>query len=335
MLTAKTELTRGVTVTYLRIATSRGCQWMRCSGFRDLTEPSMAAREPESLEAAPSGRLAAKHRPQWFAPASSRSLCKPLLWIALAAATCVFLAGVSVRFIDRPVATWVHAHLGDTRFGLFKAYYDGHLLVIGPFSLMAGPAQVLVPLATLVFAILAAAAAAGWRPNMLGRIVLALSLSVLVAVEINSLIKSVFGRTWPESWLGDNPSWIRDGVFGFFPFHGGPGWGSFPSGHTTVITTPAALLWVVWPELRIVWGTMVAVVIAGLVGANYHFVSDIIGGLYLGTAIGLGIAGLMLPPKDRLNSSILSNLAPGDKLAPLTEVTSPAIDSSRPPPGQA
>jgi hypothetical protein len=40
-----------------------------------------------------------------------------------------------------------------------------------------------------------------------------------------------FGRTWPESWLGDNPSWIRDDVFGFFPFHGGRGWESFPSGH--------------------------------------------------------------------------------------------------------
>jgi membrane-associated phospholipid phosphatase len=193
---------------------------------------------------------------------------------------------------------------------LFKASYDGHLLVIGPFSLMASPAQALGPFAVFVLAILAVAAAAGWGPKMRGRIVLALILSIFAAMEINSVAKSVFGRTWPESWLGDNPSWIRDGVFGFFLFHGGPGWASFPSGHTTVITTPATLLWIVWPELRIVWATTVAVVIAGLIGANYHFVSDIIGGLFLGAAIGLGIARLMLSPKDRLNWSTLWNMTP-------------------------
>ncbi len=101
--------------------------------------------------------------------------------------------------------------------------------------------------------------------------------------------------------MGDNLSWIRDGVFGFFPFHQGPGWGSFPSGHTAVITTTATILWLVWPELRIVW--VVASVVVGLIGANYHFVSDIIGGLYLGVAIGLGMAALTLSPNDRLLSS--------------------------------
>ncbi len=42
------------------------------------------------------------------------------------------------------------------------------------------------------------------------------------------------------------------------------------------------------------------VVVAGLIGGNYHFVSDIIGGLLLGVAIGLGVAGLVLSPKDRV-----------------------------------
>jgi hypothetical protein len=59
----------------------------------------------------------------------------------------------------------------------------------------------------------------------------------------------------------------------------------------------------VWPELRVVWVLLVAIVVIGLIGANYHFVSDIIGGLYLGVAIGLGIAGLMLSPSDCLVST--------------------------------
>jgi membrane-associated phospholipid phosphatase len=165
---------------------------------------------------------------------------------------------------------------------------------------MAAPAQALESLAVFVFAILAVAASTGWRPGIRARIILALCLAVFVVLGITSVAKGIFGRTWPESWLGDNPSWIRDGVFGFFPFHQGAGWGSFPSGHTAVITTTATILWVVWPKLRIVWAALVAIVAVGLVGANYHFVSDIIGGLYIGVAVGLGMAELMLSPNDRL-----------------------------------
>jgi membrane-associated phospholipid phosphatase len=248
----------------------------------------------------PPGVLASLRRLQEFALTLPWSLPKPLRWIIGAAASCAILVIAAAQLVDRPVATWVHEHLGDERFGLFSANYDGHLLTVGPFGLMAGPAQALGPVAAVVLGCLAVAAAAGWRPEMRGRIVLMLCLSILVAMEINAQAKSLFGRTWPESWLGDNPSWIRDSVFGFFPFHGGTGWGSFPSGHTTIVTTPATVLWFVSPELRVVWATMVAVVVAGLIGGNYHFVSDIVGGLYLGVGTGIGMRALMLSPLDRL-----------------------------------
>ena len=177
----------------------------------------MAYRESGSLEGAQPSGLTAKRQPSILVPDARRSFRKPLGRIVSAALTCAVLVGVSVRFIDRPVATWVHAHLGDTRFDWFKAHYDGHLLSIGPFGLMAGPSQALGPVAVLVLAILAVAGAAGWRPKMRGRIIVALTMSVFAAMQINSIVKTVFGRTWPESWLGSNPSWIRDGVFGFFP----------------------------------------------------------------------------------------------------------------------
>jgi membrane-associated phospholipid phosphatase len=265
----------------------------------------MSYREAASLEGAPRGVLPAKR-----ASTLPRSLNKPLRWILGAAAACTLLVAVSVQLIDRPVATWVHQHLGDARFDWFKAHYEGQLLPVGPFSIMAGPAQALGPLAVVAFAVLAVAAVAGWRPQMRGRIILALTLAVFAALQVNRLMKSMFGRTWPESWLGDNPSWIRDGVFGFSFLHGGSGWGSFPSGHTAVITAPATILWIVWPELRGVWAAMVAIVIVGLIGGNYHFVSDIIGGLFLGAAVGLGIARLVLSPKDRLDRSVLRHRAP-------------------------
>lgn len=274
----------------------------------------MTYREAGLLKDAPKADLAEKRR-----SSLPQNLYKPLQGILGAAASCALLVGVSVQLIDRPVATWVHEHLGDARFDWFKARYDGHLLAIGPFSFMAGPAQALGPLAVVVFAALAVAAATGWRPKVRGRIILVLTLAVFAVMEINSIVKSVFGRTWPESWLGNNPSWIRDGVFGFSLFHGGMGWGSFPSGHTSVITAPAAILWLVWPELRVVWAAIVAVVIVGLLGGNYHFVSDIIGGLYLGAGVGLGVAKLLLSPKDRLDWSMLRNPAPQDNPPPISD----------------
>jgi membrane-associated phospholipid phosphatase len=282
----------------------------------------MPSDESRSYEATPN-TPAREHRPQALAPALSRRRRNSLIRIVSTTAACASLISLSVRLIDRPASTWVHEHLGDSRFAFFTMSYETHSLAIGPFSLMASPAEALGRVAVFVLVILAAAAAAGWRPKRRGHIVLVLSLSILVAIGINREVKSAFGRTWPESWLGDNPSWIRDGVFGFFPFHGGPGWGSFPSGHTAVITTLATLLWLVWPKFRILWVALVAIVITGLVGANYHFISDVIGGIYLGVAIGLGSAGLMLSPKDGFGRPFLRSPAPP------AEHFSPVIDESQ------
>jgi membrane-associated phospholipid phosphatase len=256
----------------------------------------------------------------------SHRLHKPLLRIAGAAVSCAFLVLISVRLIDRPVATWVHEHLGDPRFAWLRLYRDGHLLPVGPFSFMAGPAEAIGPLALLVLVLLALAATAGWRLNARAHTVLALCLSVVVTLELTHDIKILFGRTWPESWLGDNPSWIRDGVFEFSLLHGGQGWNSFPSGHTSVITTAATLLWLIWPELRILWAAIVAMVVTGLVGGNYHFVSDIIGGLYLGVAIGLGSAGIMLSTSERFGRSVIRRRSPTEQ--PLSDRSRPASDAS-------
>lgn len=286
----------------------------------------MPSDESRSLETTPATLDRGCHGPWMLAQAVPGGLRTKFLRIVYAAALMVFVVSVSVRFIDRPLAAWVHEHLGDSQFTFFTILYDTHRLAIGPFSLMAVPAEVISRVALPVLVILAAAAAMGWRPGSRGRIVLVLCLSILVALGINREMKWVFGRTWPESWLGDNPSWIRDGVFGFFPFHGGAGWGSFPSGHTTTVTTLATILFLVCPELRILWVAMVGVVVAGLIGANYHFLSDVIGGLYLGVAIGLGSAGLMLSPRDRLSFSILPASA-----SP-TELHSPTLAENQSPP---
>jgi membrane-associated phospholipid phosphatase len=241
--------------------------------------------------------------PEVSGPDWPRRLLAVLLRIVVAAASCAVLVAFCVAYVDRPVATWVHENLGDARFAFFRMAMGGFPLPIGPFSFMAGPAELLRRFAGFVPLGLAVAVAAGLRMTRRRSIAIALSLGVVLAVQVNGELKGIFGRTWPESWMGDNPSWIRDGWFGFHPFHGGVAFSSFPSGHTTVITTLATLLWIVWPRLRVLWATLVVVVVVGLLGANYHFVSDIIGGFYLGIGVGLATAALLLPTTTRLVSA--------------------------------
>ena len=210
----------------------------------------MISRESGPLEGIAGPAPVARRRAEEAGKTVWRNGLGALLPILGAAVVCTVAVGVSVALIDRPVATWVHEHLGYQWYAWFPVNFHGHLLGLDPFSIMAAPSEALRPLSALVFVVLAIAASAGWRPRFRGRIALALCLSVFASLVISSIAKEAFGRTWPESWLGSNPSWIRDGVYGFFPFHGGDGWGSFPSGHTSVVTAPATILWLVWPELR-------------------------------------------------------------------------------------
>ena len=43
--------------------------------------------------------------------------------------------------------------------------------------------------------------------------------SVLAEVGTTSgTLAYAFGRYWPDTWVHDNPSLIRDGAYGFHPF---------------------------------------------------------------------------------------------------------------------
>ena len=95
-------------------------------------------------------------------------------------------------------------------------------------------------------------------------------------------LKLVFGRTWPSSWMGNNPSYVRDGIYGFNFFHGGNEYASFPSGHMAMICAVIAVLWVYFPAARTFYVVAILTAGAGLVVANYHFLSDVITGSFVG-----------------------------------------------------
>lgn len=193
--------------------------------------------------------------------------------------SCLIL--VSVMFIDRPVARFMAAHVHDRL----------------AFMAMAAVANLPGPLAMLG---LAGIVAGRWLGVVSGgtiasrgeRLLITVAIATLVAIMLKNQLKFDFGRVWPLAHplpgIDNRPSFIGDHVFGFFPFHGGSSFASFPSGHTTAITAPMAVLWILVPRYRVLWGALVGIVVVGLIGADFHFVSDTIAGFMVGVVTAAG-----------------------------------------------
>jgi membrane-associated phospholipid phosphatase len=113
-----------------------------------------------------------------------------------------------------------------------------------------------------------------------------------LAETAKAQLKFLFGRTWPESWMGNNPSFIRDGVYGFNFLHGEGAYQSFPSGHMAAACAVLSVLWIWHPRLKVLWAIGGIAVGVGLVGANYHFLSDVIAGGFLGVSAGWSVRSI-------------------------------------------
>jgi membrane-associated phospholipid phosphatase len=123
----------------------------------------------------------------------------------------------------------------------------------------------------------------GYHANVL----LCAAVSFVISSFLVQTFKVIFARTWPATWINDNPSWISNGVYGFFWLTDSPAFKSFPSGHTTAIFAVCTVLFLFYKRLQ--WLCILAclLVVVGLIGNYYHFLSDIIAGAYLGTATGV------------------------------------------------
>jgi membrane-associated phospholipid phosphatase len=194
------------------------------------------------------------------------SLNRWLIALLLTAAVVI----VCYLWVDRPLALFAHA-------------YNAHRET---FARLTHIPDLLNPCAAIVFVIFGLWVLAG-RP--VTRIVAAgslCSISLIVAEAIKSQLKFVFGRYWPDTWVLNNPSFIHDGAYGFNFFHGGAGYASFPSGHTAATCAVISVLWIMYPYWRPLYGAIVLAVAVGLIGANYHFLGDVIGGGFVGTSTG-------------------------------------------------
>jgi membrane-associated phospholipid phosphatase len=198
-------------------------------------------------------------------------MCALFVWFACLIATTVMIV-ISFQWFDRPIAFFVHDYLRRPHHEVF----DQVAQIPSPF----------IPLAIIVFLVLGLRAMIGRALSYFQAAAFLCSLSVIIADTTKDQLKFVFGRTWPETWIQDNPSFIRDGVFGFNFMHVGRAYQSFPSGHMAVLGAMISVLWIWYPKLRGLCTLAILGGAAGLVGANYHFLSDVIAGAFVGISTG-------------------------------------------------
>ena len=218
-------------------------------------------------------------------PISTHRLSAPLQnWcIGLAVATAGIIA--CYFWLDQPLAFFVHRNVAD------KAI----------FIWLQRPAVTLPLLSLLILAWCGLWTLMNRPFSRVQSIGLACSISFIATNFITNQLKYAFGRTWPETWIENNPSLIQNGVFGFSPFHGGPDFASFPSGHAAAVCAVMAVLWWSYPTWRPIYVACVTVVAVGLIGANYHFLIDILSAIFVGASVGYVTTKMSPSIKDLLH----------------------------------
>ncbi len=184
---------------------------------------------------------------------------------------------VSIAFLDRAVATFAYEHQLRGSF----------------FEVLTWSADLLhVITALLLFACIKKT----WRQRVAGIVsTLFIALSLVWAVRL--FAKFAFGRTWPDTWINNNPSWLQNGIEGFFPFTGSKAYSAFPSGHALVTFALATVFWQTLPKYRWLWSLSCLSLMAGMLGQYYHYLGDLLAGATLGCFCG----HLAIALKDRIN----------------------------------
>jgi lipid A 4'-phosphatase len=207
---------------------------------------------------------------------AARVLAARAARLFLFAALVVAAIGISVDFVDRPLALFFHARDPD-----FRALFD----IIGRLGLTYG----YLTSFGLVFVALHWGGSfprlqplAG-RMQPLSAIPAFLFLSIAASGIATDLLKFIFGRLRPK--LLFNSGAYDFGWLGLRPDH----W-SFPSGHTATIVALMTALWSLWPQHLLFYVLVASVVSLSRVAVGAHYLSDVFAGALIAILITKGMA---------------------------------------------
>lgn len=185
----------------------------------------------------------------------------------LALALCAASVGLCIGYIDRPLALFLDAHVRHTELWVWLD------VALRPFALAVAAAAIIVFACGLWLV-------SGHRLRPWIEAPLLCSWSAVLAGASAFVLKRVFGRGWPD------PTFIHDHLYGFHFLHGEKYWSAFPSGTATVSVAILSVLWTLSPRWRAASALIVVWLVAAVVVTNYHWLSDVIAGGFLGASIG-------------------------------------------------
>ena len=192
---------------------------------------------------------------------------RPIHWSLVSFAVCVMAVVMCMVYINRPLADFVQNHLRQRS---LQTWMEG--------SLRLAPVALLMALRLLF-----AAGYSAWHGRALGswaRTPLLCAWSAVWALSAVVVLKRIFGRSCV------NPNYLLGHYYGFQPFHGVGSYESFPSGAAAVATAILSVAWLRCPRLRSVWALLLTLLALALVVTQSHWISDIIGGVFLGALTG-------------------------------------------------
>lgn len=182
-----------------------------------------------------------------------------LIWQALAIAALCASIPVSIKYFDRPIATFFEFHFVDVQ-GL------------GRFAAL--PGWLLVPALLMPFAILVS------RPLSASKAMRAALISgssvIWTSAVVEIVMKRFFGRLQTSSWIVQH-------TYGFHLFAGiDQQFRSFPSGEAAILSAVICTLWPMYARLRGLLALLAIVETFLILSLNWHFLSDVIAGALVG-----------------------------------------------------
>ena len=182
---------------------------------------------------------------------------------------CIFII-FSIWLLDRPIAFWIMEYLSKYPPYLKTANITDHLLIIVIF---------LTSLSWMTYLYLAHRKIHDKR-----RVFCTVTGTVLpLSFTIKTILKWLFGRTETHTWLHDQ------NLYQFHWFSGKDGFEGFPSGHMLVLTPLLLSLWHFYPQYRLYYLIAWCFLGVALVLTQYHFLSDIVFGAYIGALLYLAV----------------------------------------------
>ncbi len=191
--------------------------------------------------------------------------------------TIVVMVTLCVLFLDIPLASWI----------------DKHLMAKAPFvkranipDLLLTTVVILTSLSTVIYIYLASLKI----HNRLKLFCLLTGIVLPLSMMIKAFLKWLFGKTESRNWLCNQTS------YEFHWFAGSDGFAGFPSGHMLVLTPLFMALWHFYPRYRPLYGMGWLCLGAALIVTEYHFLSDVIAGAYVGTVVYLLVSAVLKSP---------------------------------------